>query len=163
MKYRDLVQFDPIETIKVLREADDVDKAKLDVQTFVVSERMLEQLQEIIVPHLRFDVPGDNKAILTVANYGTGKTHLMSVISGVAEHGDLIDVLTNEDARDSLVPIAGKFCVIRSEIGATTMSLRDIVCSEIEKGLGGWCRIGDSGGNDTAPSCRKTHRSQTAV
>lgn len=137
MKYRDLVHFDPIETIKVLREADDVDKAKVDVQTFVISERMLEQLQDIIVPHLRFDAPGDNKAILTVANYGTGKTHLMSVISGVAEHGDLVDLLTNEDARDALTPIAGKFRVIRSEIGATTMSLRDIVCSEIEKGLAG--------------------------
>ena len=135
MKYSDLVQFEPIQSVKVLRDAEDADKAAEDVRTFVVSDRMLEQLEGVIVPHLRFDQPGDNKGLLTVANYGTGKTHLMSVISGVAEHVGLLAAMTNDDAADAMKPLAGQFKVLRAEIGMTTMSLRDIVCRELENGL----------------------------
>jgi hypothetical protein len=136
MKYRDLVEFDPIITIKVLREADDADRAAEDVRTFVISERMAEQLCEVILPNLQFEKPADNKGLLTVANYGTGKTHLMSVLSAVAEHPDLTPLLTNEEVAERFSAIAGRFHVIRAEIGATEMSLRDIVCTELERGLG---------------------------
>jgi hypothetical protein len=33
--------------------------------------------------------PADNKGLLVVGNYGTGKSHLMAVISAIAEHAEL--------------------------------------------------------------------------
>lgn len=135
MKYRELVRFDPIQEVKVLTEADDLDHARRDVRTFVFSDRLLAVLRDVIVPQLRFDQPGDQKGLLIVANYGTGKTHLMSVLSSVAEHAELADELRRREARDELEPVAGRFHVIRAEIGATQMSLRDIVCRELEEGL----------------------------
>ena len=135
MKYRDLITFQPIQSVKVLTEASALDQAKEDVHTFVISDRMLDLLRDVIVPNLRLDKPVDAKGIFIVANYGTGKTHLMSVISAVAEHTELLTEVTRGDAAETMQPLAGRYEVIRHEIGATTMSLRDIVCSRLETGL----------------------------
>lgn len=135
MKYRDLITFDPIQSVKVLTEASAIEKAREDVQTFVVSDRMLELLRDVVVPNLTLDKPVDAKGILIVANYGTGKTHLMSVISALAEHDELLSAVTRAEAAEALKPVVGRYQVIRHEIGATTMSLRDIVCSRLEAGL----------------------------
>ena len=42
MKYRDLIQFDPIESVIVLRSADDKKKAEELVSSYVMSENMAE-------------------------------------------------------------------------------------------------------------------------
>jgi len=135
MKYGELITFEPIQSVKVLTEASSIDKAREDVQTFVISDRMLNLLGDVIVPDLTLDQPVDAKGILIVANYGTGKTHLMSVISALAEHADLIGSMTRREAAEVFEPVAGRYRVIRHEIGATTMSLRDIVCTRLESGL----------------------------
>jgi hypothetical protein len=135
MKYSELIQFEPIESVVQLREADSASDARRLVETFVLSERMGEMLSDIVFPQLQFTKPADNKGILVVGNYGTGKSHLMAVISAVAEHADLAPLLTNAKVARSAVGIAGRFRVIRAEIGSTTMSLRDIVCSVLEDGL----------------------------
>jgi len=135
VKYGELIQFEPIESVKVLREADAADVARTDVLTFVISSRMAEQLTEIIFPNLQFDEPADQHGLLVVANYGTGKTHLMSVIGAVAEHAEFAELLTNPNVRNASSAIAGRFRVIRAEIGTTRMSLRDIVCAELTRGL----------------------------
>ena len=135
MKYGELVQFDPVESVKVLVEADNLDQAREDVRTFVISDRMADQLVHVIFPNLQFDDPTDQKGLLIVANYGTGKTHLMSVISGVAERGELRDLLTHETVKEHAGPVAGRFQVIRAEIGAVRMSLRDIFANELQDGL----------------------------
>ena len=44
MKYRDLIHFEPIQTVKVLREADEIEHAKEDVTTFVFSDRLVAEL-----------------------------------------------------------------------------------------------------------------------
>ncbi len=136
MYYRDLVQFDPIEDVIQLREADRKDTAQHLVLTYVISDRMAERLTNVVLPQLRFDQPADNKGILIVGNYGTGKSHLMSLISAVAEHADLVDQLTHSDvavaAREG---IAGRFQVLRTEIGATQMALRDILFGHLEQFL----------------------------
>lgn len=80
MKYSELIDFEPIETIIELRDADAHDKARTLVETFVISEGMAKQLTDLVVPHLQYDKPADNKGILIVGNYGTGKSHLMSFI-----------------------------------------------------------------------------------
>ena len=136
MKYKDLIAFEPLETVKELRRADDAGQAREDVRTYVISDRMAEQLNQLILPNLQFENPQDNKGLLIVANYGTGKTHLMSVISAVAEHEELADLLTNDSVKISAASVAGQFKVIRAEIGATGMvHLRDVVVTELKRGL----------------------------
>lgn len=138
MKYADLLQpAEPLETVKQIRASNTFDAARRDVETFVISSRMAGQLAQVIIPNLRYDHPGDQKGILTVATYGTGKTHLMSVVAGVAEHADLADRLTHPEVAEAARAIAGRFKVIRFDIGATPLSLRDIVVKEIERGLAG--------------------------
>jgi Family of unknown function (DUF6079) len=135
MKYSDLIQFEPIETVVQLREADTAAYARRLVETFVISDRMADLLGDLVFPQLQFNTPADNKGILVVGNYGTGKSHLMAVISAIAEHADLVSRMTNSKVAEQASGVAGRFRVIRAEIGATTMSLRDIVCSVLEDGL----------------------------
>lgn len=136
MKYGDLIQFDPIESVVQLRAADKSNIARDLVNTYVISEEMAERLIELVIPQLQFDQPIDNKGILVVGNYGTGKSHLMSVVSSLAEDASLLEVLHHEGVADASRKIAGRFKVIRTEIGATTMSLRDILVAEMEDNLG---------------------------
>ena len=135
MKYRDLIQFEPIETVIQLRDANEFTKARQLVSTYVISDEMAEKLTNIVFPQLQFDSPSDNKALLIVGNYGTGKSHLMSVISSIAEHETLLSALNNEKVATSAQTIAGKFKVVRREIGSTKMSLRDIVTFYLEDAL----------------------------
>ncbi|HEC36105.1 MAG TPA: ATP-binding protein, partial [Anaerolineae bacterium] len=136
MKYKDLVQFEPIETVVQLREADDKQGAATLVKTYVISDRMADLLTRLVIPQLQFAEPKDNKGLLVVGNYGTGKSHLMSVLSAVAEHGDLVTSLTNAQIANAADTIAGQFRVVRTEIGSTTMPLRDILFGELELALG---------------------------
>ncbi len=89
MKYGDLIQFEPIESVVQLRDADEATAARQLVETYVISEEMAEKLVGLVIPQLQFEQPTDNKGLLVVGNYGTGKSHLMSVISGLAENPDL--------------------------------------------------------------------------
>ncbi len=135
MKYGDLIQFEPIESVVQLRDADEATRAKTLVSTYVISEQMAERLVGLVFPHLQFDQPIDNKGLLVVGNYGTGKSHLMSVISAIAEHADLATYLNNKSVAAAAHKISGRFKVVRTEIGATTMSLRDILVAELEEHL----------------------------
>ena len=135
MKYGDLIQFEPIDTVIQLRDADEATAAQQLVETYVISEEMAEKLVDLVIPQLQFDQPTDNKGLLVVGNYGTGKSHLMSVISALAENTHLTSSLNNADVTDAAEKIGGRFKVVRTEIGATTMSLRDILVAELEEHL----------------------------
>ncbi len=135
IKYGDLIQFEPIESVVQLRDADDAAAARQLVRTYVISEEMAEKLVNLVVPQLQFDQPMDNKGLLAVGNYGTGKSHLMSVISALAENGDLATHLNDQSLASAAGKISGRFKVARTEIGATTMSLRDILVAELEEHL----------------------------
>ncbi|MBT6716170.1 MAG: ATP-binding protein [Nitrospina sp.] len=135
MKYGDLIQSEPIESVVQLRDADKAALARQLVDTYVISEEIAEKLISLVIPHLQFDQPVDNKGLLVVGNYGTGKSHLMSVISALAETPELASCLKNAGVADAAARIAGKFKVVRSEIGATTMSLREIIVTELVEHL----------------------------
>ena len=135
MKYSDIIQFQPIETVVQLREADSEQDARRLVETFVISDRMADLLRDLVVPQLQFGQPLDSKGLLVVGNYGTGKSHLMAVLSAVAEHQEFAPLLRNLDVASCAAKVAGCFKVIRTEIGSTTMSLRDIICSVLEDNL----------------------------
>ena len=137
MKYGDLIQFEPIESVVQLRDANEATAARRLVETYVISEEMAEKLTGLVLPQLQFDQPTDNKGLLVVGNYGTGKSHLMSVISALAENPDLASSLNNADVAAAAGKIGGRFKVVRTEIGAVTMSLRDILVAELEEQLGG--------------------------
>ena len=135
MKYGDLIQFEPIESVVQLRDADEANAARQFVETYVISEEMAEKLVGLVIPQLQFEQPTDNKGLLVVGNYGTGKSHLLAVISALAEKTDLAASLCNADVANAAGKIGGRFKVVRTEIGATTMSLRDIFVAELEEHL----------------------------
>ena len=137
MKYGDLIQFEPIESVVQLRDADEEAAARQLVRTYVISEEMAEKLVNLVVPQLQFDQPMDNKGLLVVGNYGTGKSHIMSVISALAENAELSSLLNDRNVAKAAGKIGGRFKVVRTEIGSTTMSLRDILVSELEEHLSG--------------------------
>ena len=109
MKYGDLIQFDPIESVVQLRDADKSSAAQVLVSTYVISDEMAERLTQLVIPQLQFDQPADNKGLLVVGNYGTGKSHLMSVISSLAADASLSEQLKNDDVRKAAAQIAGRF------------------------------------------------------
>ena len=135
MKYGDLIQFEPIESVVQLRDADAAIMARKLVETYVISEEMAEKLVGLVIPQLQFEQPTDNKGLLVVGNYGTGKSHLLAVISALAENNGLAAGLSNADVAVAAGKISGRFKVVRTEIGATTMSLRDILVAELEEHL----------------------------
>ena len=77
MKYGELIQFEPIESVVQLRDADETDAARQLASTYVISAEMSEKLTGLVIPQLQFDQPHDNRGLLVVGNYGTGKSHLM--------------------------------------------------------------------------------------
>lgn len=132
MKYGDLFQYEPLRTVVELRKSDQMDREL--VSTYVVSDDMAEKLAEFVGPNLQLDTPADNKGLLVVGNYGTGKSHLMSMIAAVAENAELGELLRHDGARAALAPVAGRFQVVRVEL-STSGSLRDTLCRELEYAL----------------------------
>jgi energy-coupling factor transporter ATP-binding protein EcfA2 len=137
MKYSDLVHFEPIETVIQLEQADSLAAVRQLVQTFVVSKGMSEQLCNLVIPNLQFEAAADNKGVLIVGNYGTGKSHLLSVISGLAEFADMATVVKDKDVAKAAKAISGKFKVVRLELPATKKSLRNIICGRLEDFMSG--------------------------
>lgn len=131
MRYGDTIRFDPIESVVQLRLANQDDEALRLVQNYVISDEMAERISAVIFNQLQFDEPADNKAQLVVGNYGTGKSHLMSVISLLAEDAKFVQHLRHPKVKAAAAQIAGKFKVHRIEI-SSQMALRDIITHELE-------------------------------
>src|SRR5690606_18297599 len=92
---------------------------------------MAERIATQIIPQISFDEAVDHKGVLVVGNYGTGKSHLMSVLSLVAEETDYVQMIRHPKVAKAASAIAGKFKVHRIEI-SSQMSLRDIITQELE-------------------------------
>jgi hypothetical protein len=132
MKYRDLIQFEQIESVIRLLDAGRPDEAKKMVATYVISDDMAERISKIIVPKLGFDDSLDNRSVLIVGNYGTGKSHLMSVLSLVAEDAAYAPMIRHAKVAEAVAPIAGRFKVLRIEVGGLEMPLRQIITQKLE-------------------------------
>ena len=136
MKYGELVEFTPVQSVKQLRDAVSADQALEDVKTYVISETMRDQLTGLVLPNLRFDNPDhDHKGLLLIATYGTGKTHLLSTVAAVAERQELLEYLTDDATKQEAAAIGGRFKVLRVEIGAVITDLRTILTNELTRGL----------------------------
>jgi hypothetical protein len=134
MQYKELIQFEPITSVVKLVNAADHSIAESLVKTFVFSKKMQEDLNEVILKNLITEATYETKGIQIVGNYGTGKSHLMSLVSAIAENADLVVHIQNEDLREGLKSIAGRYKVLRFEIG-TDKPLKDIVFAQIERYL----------------------------
>ncbi len=134
MQYKELIQFDPITTVVKLVKAGEKSEAENLVKTFVFSAKMQEDLREIVIKNLITEPNYETKGIQVVGSYGTGKSHLMSLVSAIAENDTLLNSLQNSDVKKLFTPIAGKYKVLRFEIG-TDKPLKDIVFAQIERYL----------------------------
>lgn len=134
MQYKELIQFEPITTVVKLVSAGEQSIAANLVKTFVFSKKMQEDLREIIIKNLVTEPTYETKGIQVVGSYGTGKSHLMSLVSAIAENADLVKHIQNEDLKKVFKAIAGKYKVLRFEIG-TDKPLKDIVFAQIERFL----------------------------
>lgn len=132
MKYSDLISFHPIEDVIQLVTAENKDKAREYVKTYVMSDTMAESLQAPVLDQLQMDEVVDNKGVLIVGNYGTGKSHLMSVLSAIATDADNVQYLQNKKFAEQVKPIAGKFEVLRIEIGGVVMPLYDVIMGYVQ-------------------------------
>lgn len=131
MRYGDLIQFEPIESVIQLLDANRPAEAKKLVATYVISDDMAERIAKQMIPQLSFDESVDHKGVLVVGNYGTGKSHLMSVLSLIAEDAAYVPMIHHPKVAEAAGSIAGKFKVHRIEI-SSQMSLRDIITQELE-------------------------------
>ena len=150
MKYKDLIQFDPIDEIIKFGQLDNDDyRAKL-VKNFVCSNLYETHIIPQICAKLDLNATTETKGIQIVGNYGTGKSHLMSLFSIIAENADYLPLLQSQKAKDWLKTIAGKYMVYRFELG-NNQELWDIVCYQIDKALAAW-GVDYSITDDTTPA-----------
>lgn len=132
MKYSSLIEFEPLTTVIKLADATD-EKLKHNVETYVFSEKITQILCELVVPNLSVGGSAqEQKGISVVGSYGTGKSHLMSVISAVAENASMLQYINNDSVKQAFETFAGQYKVLRFEVG-TNQPLFDLVCYRIEK------------------------------
>lgn len=150
MKYRDLIQYDPIdEIIKFSKLSSDDYRTKI-VKDFVCSKAYEEYIIPQICAKLDLSSTIETKGIQIVGNYGTGKSHLMSLFTIIAEDERYLDLLQSQKAKERLATIAGKYKVYRFELG-NSQELWDIVTYKIDMALAEW-GVSYSISDDTTPA-----------
>lgn len=132
MKYSELISFKPIESTIQLLETADKKVAQNMVQTYVMSDTMADNLKATVIDQLQMEEVIDNKAVMIVGNYGTGKSHLMSVIAAIATDAENVDFVQNKKFGKDMEIVAGKFEVLRLKVDGLTMPLREVILAEIE-------------------------------
>ena len=135
MTYSELIEFEPLTTVIKLADDNQVEKRKHNVETYVFSEKMINVLTANVVPNLATSGQvNEQKGIAVVGSFGTGKSHLMSVISSVAEDVSFLQYVHNDKIKQEFEVFAGKYKVLRFEVG-TTKPLYELVCYRIENFL----------------------------
>lgn len=130
MKYNEILKFEPITDVIQFDLLDGVEYQKEVIRTFVYPDYFVDTIIPTIVQQL---IPGNRnqKGVQVIGNYGTGKSHLMSLLSLVAQNGDYLDLVSNQKTKETLAPIAGKFKVVRFELG-TDKGLWDVVKYQLQ-------------------------------
>ena len=137
MKYRELIKFDPINEVVKFERLDEEDYRKSLVRNFVFSETYEKTIIPELCRNLDYTASYETFGLQIVGNYGTGKSHLMSLFSLIAEDAELLSLVQNDSVRQVLGNIAGKYKVIRFELGSDD-ELWKLVCYQIDKALKEW-------------------------
>ena len=137
MKYKDLIQFDPIEEVIKFSQLGNEGYRHSLIKNFVFSNAY----ETIIIPEICRDLDytssSETFGLQIVGDFGTGKSHLMSLFSLIAEDESLLPLVRNDKARQVLGVIAGKYKIIRFEMGSTD-ELWNIVCEQIDNAFVSW-------------------------
>lgn len=133
MKYSDILQFEPITDVIQLDKLYSKEYCEDIMKSFVYPQYFEKTIIPEIVKNMKFG-ERNQKGIQIIGSYGTGKSHLMSLVSLVAENGDYLEKVTNEAAKNIMQPIAGKYKVHRFEM-QTDRKLWDIVTFQIQRYL----------------------------
>lgn len=131
MLYKELIQFEPINEVVQFSKTAQIDYQKTLIKSFVFSDAYKEHLIPLMVRNLDYTQTGDSFGLQVVGNYGTGKSHLMSLVSIIAENEEMIELISEAESKEALRPLAGKFKVLRFELG-NTESLWEVVSYKIE-------------------------------
>lgn len=134
MKYKELLNFEPITEVVKFSRTSESDYQKSLVKTFVFSDTFKNHLIPLMIRNLDFNYSGESFGLQVVGNYGTGKSHLMSLVSLLAEDDTLIDLVNDVKPKKDLKTISGKFKVLRFELG-NTESLWEVITFQIENYL----------------------------
>ena len=98
MKYSELIQFEPLnEVVKFNRLSEDKYRENL-VKTYVFSKTYEKTIIPEICRNLDYTASYDTFGLQIVGTYGTGKSHLMSLISLIAENDKYLPFVQNESA-----------------------------------------------------------------
>lgn len=134
MKYKDLIQFEPIkEVVKFSKTSETVYQKSL-VKSFVFSDPYKDALIPLMVRNIDFNNSNEAFGLQVVGNYGTGKSHLMSLVSLIAEDASLLDLVSEQSPKEKLAKIAGNFKVLRFELSHTE-ELWTVITYKIENFL----------------------------
>lgn len=119
MKYNNILKFESITDVIQFDLLNGVDYQKEVIRTFVYPDYYVATIIPEIVDQLKCpairefkDSNGNiirserinQKGVQVIGNYGTGKSHLMSLISLVAQNHNYLDLITNEKLRKPLPP-----------------------------------------------------------
>jgi len=134
MKYADLFTLNPIETVIDIADADKSDQARRLVSTFVLTPNLATEVEKVALPILDPKSGTEGKGLFVVGSYGTGKSHLMSFLSIIAERAEALEWLKQPEWKDKLRPIAGQYCVRRYELNVVdpgSMTLYDVIANQL--------------------------------
>lgn len=137
MKYRELIQFDPITEVVQFGRLDEEDYRQSLVRNFVFSDAYENAIIPALCRNLDYTASYETFGMQIVGNYGTGKSHLMSLVSLIAENIDYLPSVQNESAKQVLRNIAGKYKVIRFELGSDE-ELWSLVAYQVDAHLKEW-------------------------
>lgn len=133
MKYSDILQFKPIVDVIQVGQLTSNDYCEEVVRTFVYPDYFVDAILPTMVRNIDFSQL-DRKGMQIIGNYGTGKSHLMSLVSLIAENQDYLQLIEKEDIKNIFTPIAGKYKVLRFELGNQN-SLWEVVTFQLQRYL----------------------------
>ena len=134
MTYEQLFNLNPIESVIKIAEADQESEAKRLVSSYVITPSLGESLKNVVIPILSPTSAEEGKGLFVVGNYGTGKSHLMSFISVIAEQEESVNWLRDTSWAEPLRAIAGKFIVKRHELNVpdpSSVTLYDVIAEQL--------------------------------
>lgn len=130
MKYKDIISFEPITEVVKFSRTTDREYQEALIKSFVFSDTFKDYLVPLMVSNLDFNGSNEIFGLQVVGNYGTGKSHLMSLISLIAEDETLLNLVSDDGVKSKIQPIAGKFKVLRFELG-NRESLWDVITFQL--------------------------------
>lgn len=137
MKYRDIIQFESLNEVVKFNRLNDEDYRKNTVSSYVFSDTYEKTIIPAICKNLDYTAGYETFGLQIVGTYGTGKSHLMSLFSLIAENAEYLPLVKNEKAAKVLGVIAGKYKIVRFELGSAD-ELWNLVCHQIDLKFKDW-------------------------